>query len=64
MTKTTQNNLDSLLEELKTANLEDHSNYLANEYFISEDGNDDIWKYKKKFHGVVTDFVTRYELWN
>ena len=50
MTKTTQNNLDSLLEELKTANLEDHSNYLANEYFISEDGNDDIWKYKKKFH--------------
>ena len=64
MTKKTQDSLNQLLDELKTADLDDHYDYLANKYFISEDGNDDIWKYKKKFHGVVTWYVTWYELWH
>lgn len=64
MTKTTQDSMEALLEELKTAKLKDRYEYLAKKYFISEDGNDDIWKYKKKFHAVVTEFVTWYELWN
>lgn len=64
MTKTTQNSMEALLEELKTAKLKSQYEYLAKKYFISEDGNDDIWKYKKKFHAVVTEFVTCYELWN
>ncbi len=64
MTKKTQDSLNRLLDELKTADLDDHYDYLANKYFISEDGNDDIWKYKKKFYGVVTWYVTWYELWH